>query len=247
MNTSHHRAAACRCQILTPLVAVLMVITVGPMVAMAVDDVAKKVETSLADTKVGAEAKSGDDSESDAVNATDASAMTETASELSVAPLDQFSFPDDRPAWLNDLPKLDGDLQSWVVVSSPADSRTESEDELKRLQRAALVHYVQGQTDGDASHEYLSVTDEWIENNLITDRYAGEVKQGDTILYENAVKLSFDKAIQSEIALAWKRVQVRDRLAATGVLVVGGLFCLVFSSFVTGLIGRRVSPAADPQ
>ncbi|GAA5509289.1 hypothetical protein [Novipirellula caenicola] len=244
MNKSPHCSAACRCHILTPLVAVLMVITVGPMVAMAVDDVAKKVETSLRDENASAESKPGDDSE---FNEDNVSTQTETAPELSVAPLDQISYPDDRPAWLSELPQLDGDLQSWVVVSSPAESRQESEEELKRLQRAALVRYVQGQTDGSASSEYLSVTDEWIENNLITDRYAGEVKQGDTILYENAAKLSFDKAIQSEIALAWKRVQVRDRLAATGVLVMGGLCCLVFSTFLTGLIGRRVSSAADPR
>ncbi|WP_372724458.1 hypothetical protein [Novipirellula sp.] len=241
MNASPHRSAPCRCHVLTPWVAVLMVITVGPMVAMAVDDVAEKVESSLA------ESKSSTEPTPDAESATDAALATDTAAELSVAPLDQFSYPEDRPAWLNELPKLDGDLQSWVVVSSPAESREESEEERKRLQRAALIHYVQGQTDGDTSNEYLSVTDEWIENNLITDRYAGEVKQGDTVLYENAAKLSFDKAIQREIAVAWKRVQVRDRLAATGVLVAGGLCCLVFSSFLTGLIGRRFSSAADPQ
>ncbi|WP_442509566.1 hypothetical protein SH528x_001146 [Novipirellula sp. SH528] len=224
MNASRHPAVVCRCRVLTPLVAVLMVITVGPMVAMAVDDVADKVEKSFADTKPIVPDPS-----------------VETASELSVAPLDQFQYPKNRPAWLNDSPKLEGADQYWIVVSTPAESRAEAVDELKGLQRAAVVRYVQGHTDGGSPHDFLTMSDEWIEENLITDRYAGEVNQGDTVLYENAVKLTFDRAIQSEISRAWKRVQVRDRLAATGVLVAGGLCCLVFSSFVTGLIGRRFS------
>ena len=117
MNASRHPAVVCRCRVLTPLVAVLMVITVGPMVAMAVDDVADKVEKSFADTKPIVPEPS-----------------VETASELSVAPLDQFQYPKNRPAWLNDSPKLEGADQYWIVVSTPAESRAEAVDELKGLQ-----------------------------------------------------------------------------------------------------------------
>ncbi len=254
MNTVHHgsfvarcgipqcRISQCRisrCRILTAIMALMIAIHLAvPVVsanesAQGVEKTAEKVEDRPADTDAGVgkeEPKAKNGVRKDA-----------TVAELSVAPLDQFEYPDDRPKWLHEPPQLDGDVHHWVVVSSPAETRDESVEELGRLQRAALMRYVEGHTENQSANEIFAVTDQWIEDNLITDRYVGEVKQGDTLLYEDAVKLTFDKGVQSEIAYASKRIQVRDRLAATGVLVAGGLCCLMIGSLATGFLGRRVA------
>ncbi|MFG0260956.1 MAG: hypothetical protein ACF788_00995, partial [Novipirellula sp. JB048] len=160
--------------------------------------------------------------------------------ELSVAPLDQFDYPAGRPEWLAELPELDGEVHHWVVLSSPAETREQSVEELERLQQAALTRYIEGRTESQTADEILAIIDRGFEERWISDRYAGKVQQGDTVLYEDAAKLTFDQRLQDEIAYAWKRIQVRDRLAATGVLVAGGLGCLIIGCVVSGFLGRRI-------
>ncbi|TWU34343.1 hypothetical protein [Novipirellula artificiosorum] len=165
--------------------------------------------------------------------------------ELSVAPLDQITYPEDRPDWLGDPPTRDGSVDRWVVVSTPAETVQQSEEDLRLMQHAAVSTYVRGLVDAGNQFDFFPVTDRWIDEQLVRRSYDGEVTQGDLLLHEHATELVFDPQTKADIRKAWKQVQVRDRLAVMGVTVAGGLCCLVLGSVVTGMVGRRIKPSAD--
>lgn len=197
------------------MVVILFVTCFGPTVAGAVNEVAEQVEKELLEQE-------------DAPK-----------SPLSVAPLDHIEYPASRPAWLAQSPKLEGAVHEWIVVTQPAETPEQCDAELVRLQLAAVISYAEMQSDFQSSTRDLPITSEWIEENLVRGLYEGEVKQGGTVLYERASKLMFDKQGQSTIMKAWKKVQVRDRLGATGVLLFGGMLCLFLGSMVTNFLSRR--------
>ncbi|TWT80030.1 hypothetical protein CA13_14420 [Planctomycetes bacterium CA13] len=160
--------------------------------------------------------------------------------ELSVAPLDQIIFPSDRPQWLDNVPQLDDSVHNWVVVSSPSDTFEASEQNLRLMQRAAVLTYIQRLVNAGRNFDFFTITNEWIDEKLVRKSYHGEVTQGDTVLFEHATELEFDEPTRQEIHRAWKQVQISDRLGIMGLTVGGGFCLLVLASAVTGMLSRRV-------
>lgn len=173
-------------------------------------------------------------------NATSQDPETAAAKPLSVAPLDYVEHPQDRPVWVSQPANFDQDTHFIVVVSGPSDTPEESIAELQLMQRAAVSTYVSQFTDSGGQHDFYRITDRDIDNELVTRRYSGELKQGDMTKYEHAVELAFTEQKRQQIAAAWKAVEVRDRLGALGVIVFGGLAVLLCSSALVGTISRRV-------
>ena len=159
--------------------------------------------------------------------------------ELSVAPLDHIIYPDDRPSWVGRSVDFDRDSDSIVVVSGPCDSREESLEELKMMQRAAVSTYI-GQLTGSGLYDFYPISDEEIDRDLVVQRYRGKVTQGDMSQFEDAVELIFTEQKRNEIKAAWKNVEVRERLGALGVLGFFGTALLVCSSMLVGMLSRRI-------
>jgi predicted transcriptional regulator len=163
----------------------------------------------------------------------------DTATELSVPPLDHVVYPDDRPSWLNQVPDLESRIHTWVVVTSPKDTKQECADELGILQRAAVSSYIRELTGSD-DVDFYPVNDKWIESQLVIKSYQGSVTEGDLPMVEQAVMLEFTPRNQQEILKAWKNIQVRERLGSLGVVVFFGLVLLMGSSTLLGAVGRRL-------
>lgn len=159
---------------------------------------------------------------------------------LSVAPLDVIDYPEDRPAWVGQSPEFDHDSFSIVVVSGPCETRKESLEELRVMQRAAVLTYLSEVTESGGRHDFYPISDEEIEAELVTRRYSGTVTQGDMKMYEDAVEIRFSNDQRQEIQAAWKNSEVRDRLGALGLVVFCGLVLLISSSALVGMVSRRV-------
>jgi hypothetical protein len=173
---------------------------------------------------------------------TDTSASPDHADlpkELSVAPLDHIEYPDDRPEWISRAPTFDEDSFSIVVVSGPCETPEESLQELKLMQRAAVSTFVTRIAKSDGCFDFYPISDEVIDRELVTNRHAGQVTQGDMTKYEHAVEIRIPDARRQQIVNAWKNIEVRDRLGALGVVTFCGLVMLICSSALISTFGRR--------
>ncbi len=162
------------------------------------------------------------------------------AAPLSVAPLEHVVYPGSRPQWVASLPDPDEEPHRLVVVSMPWDTPEECTEELAFLVRGEIENYFRRLPGADGQSDFYPITDEWIEENLITRRYEGQVDHEGMTQYEHAVELYFDEDIRAEVAASAKNAEVGKRLGAVGMLVFLGLIGLICSSTVVGAISRRV-------
>ena len=149
-------------------------------------------------------------------------------------------YPASRPDWMDARSELTELPHTWVVVSGPYDTRQASEEELRFMVHASIETYLRGLPGADGRFDYFPLTDEWIEENLVTRRYSGELIQGGLTMYEDAVELRIDDNTRREFVAALKNIEVRDRLAALGMLVFTGLVTLMCSSAFFGMLSSRV-------
>lgn len=170
---------------------------------------------------------------------------SETAAELSVAPLDHVVYPDDRPSWLDKLPSIGGEVDSIVVVSEPALTAEAAAEELRWMQRAAIATYVSQLVDQPGQFDVFSPDDETINRDLVTRRYDGVVTIGDETHYESATELQFDMAQRKLIDDAWKNAEVGRRLKAFGGLASLGLVTLFCTGGLIGVVSRRFAPTVE--
>jgi hypothetical protein len=160
---------------------------------------------------------------------------------LSVAPLDQIQYPEDRPEWIDAPTNLKQLPHSWTVVSGPSESSEQSLNELRLLRRASVETYLKTLPGADGRLDFFPLTDEWIEDRLVVKEYAGLVIQEGLTKHENAAELRIDSDAKREMLAALKNDTVGQRLGVLGVLTVTGLFGLIFSSALVGTFSRRVS------
>ena len=157
--------------------------------------------------------------------------------ELSVAPLDHVVYPDSRPEWVTE--SFEDEAFRIVVVSGPADTEEESQEEIRLMQRVAVSALVSKIADSDGLFDFYPISDEQIENEHVIRSYSGEVQQGSETKFEHAVELAFSRSQREDIRQAWRNLEVRDRLGAMGVISISSVFLLVCGSGITGLLSRR--------
>lgn len=160
---------------------------------------------------------------------------------LSVAPLDQIQYPEDRPEWIDAPTNLKALPHCWTVVSGPSETSEQSSDELRLLQRASVETYLKTLPGADGRLDFFPLTDEWIADQLVVKEYAGLVIQEGLTKHEHAAELQIDSDAKREMLAALKNDTVGQRLGVLGVLTATGLFGLVFSSALVGTFSRRVS------
>ena len=161
--------------------------------------------------------------------------------ELSEPPLDQVTYPDDRPEWVNEAdngkPYTVIDGNKIVVVSPLCDTSKQCEELLMISTRVAADQYVIDLVDFVADGTFYEFSDEEI-IDLITRQYDGTAKQGDMDMYERALELTFTPEKQREIRAASKNIEVDRRLHRMGGFFLGGLVMLFGGSAAIGAIGR---------
>ena len=187
--------------------------------------------------------------------ASDSEIITDQAASqpLSVAPQASsaaFTFPPDRPSWVDQSPDMNADLHRWPVVSTPASTAELSRLALAAQLRAAAETYVEtivGETDAAS---IIPLDDAWIESHLSADhQYEGEVFAGDEVMYESAAQLLFEPADRQRIETRWNSHQVAGRLVNVAILTfLGGTILFVTTagmSIVARRAERRVTQSLD--
>ena len=145
----------------------------------------------------------------------DGEAKTSTVTtELSVAPSSHREFPEERPSWVDEAPRMTGDVHRWPVTSSPCSAESLCDEGLKVSMRAAVETYIESITGDETSSEVVTLSDDWIEHRRDKSKqYLGTVKNGDEVMYEAATVLVFDADDQKMIKRLWRQNQVGQRLA----------------------------------
>ena len=185
-------------------------------------------------------AESTDENSSDGTNATsEVVDVKATIPELSVPPSTHIEFPENRPAWVGAAPELEGETHVWSVASTGGDTVADCQSDIKTLQRVAVELYIKHLTQSEGDVDY-PINDDWIENELIAERYVGTCNIGDEARHEVAVRLEFGPEAQQKIKQSFRKLEVRDRLAALGGATFLGFLGLIGASMFLGFASRRV-------
>lgn len=174
--------------------------------------------------------------------ADDAAREEQKARALSVAPLDQPIYPEDRPRWIDDPPQLGGEgNEVWPVQSLLRATPEEARESLRvQMQGAAAAYSEQFLGDQRAGLLGDAVPRRWeLDEVPAEDRYSGTVKVGDQTLYEEAVRLRFDEPYRQQLAAAWQEQEVERRLSFMGI-AGGAALCVLLAG--TGLVRRMSRP-----
>lgn len=174
--------------------------------------------------------------------ADDAVGEAKAAHVLSVAPLDQAVYPDDRPQWIEEPPEISGEGDEvWPVQSSLRPTAEEARESLEVQIHGAAAAYAE-QFLGESRARLLddAALRRWdLAEVAAEDRYAGTARVGDQTLYEEAVRLRFDEPYRQHLAAAWQQREAGRRLSFMGVVGGAGL-CVLLAG--TGLIRRMARP-----
>lgn len=157
---------------------------------------------------------------------------------LSVPPLDHLDYPLDRPTWIDEgrspMDSVDGEDVVIAITSGPAPSPETAEEMMEVMALGAVENYVDQKLQELPEHvgsEDIGIDIDWVRDELISRRYDGTVKTGDSVQYESACLLRIEKSHQEVLNRLVQNHQLQHRLAAVGVL--GGL-CLA------GLLGGSI-------
>ncbi|MFG0268219.1 MAG: hypothetical protein ACF8AM_24135 [Rhodopirellula sp. JB055] len=167
------------------------------------------------------------------------------AAELSVAPLSHLIYPVDRPGWIEEPIKNAGgpsEEYSMVVTSGPSGSVEEADELLDVYARAAVQSYVDtlyAQHDWATEPEMIPLDIDWIRDELVVRRYEGSVQVGDETKFEKAVLIRIEPEDQHVLETAIADRQLRERLAATGIVILVAFTLLVGGSIVLGGLASR--------
>jgi hypothetical protein len=174
------------------------------------------------------------------------------AAELSVAPLSHVIYPADRPGWIEEpIENADGPSEEYsvVVTSEPSDSIEEADELLGVYARAAVQSYVDtlySKHDWATEPEMISLDLDWIRDELVVRRYEGNVQVGDETKFEKAVLIRIEADDQKVLETAIADRQLRERLAATGIVILGAFTLLVGGSIVLGGLASRQRQPIQP-
>lgn len=186
-------------------------------------------DASAAETKPTAEEPAADE-------ATEA----QTSGELSVAPLDHVTYPQDRPGWVSQkTPHLKGSNHSWVVVTQPWDTEEQCNEELPILVRAAVELYAKELTGRECDPE--TITQQWIDDEVVSRTYVGKLSIGDQTMHEIAVQLHFDDEARAFLQQACEDEVLDERMRVTGVGIAASFAGLVLLTSVLNMAAKRYS------
>lgn len=194
--------------------------------------------------------ESTDAASSDAVSSKDQSTQEQptvgvsqddqASGELSVAPLDHVTYPPDRPGWASQkTPYLKGSNHSWVVVTQPWDTEEQCNEELPVLVRAAVELYAQNLTGRECNPE--TITQQWIDKELVSRTHVGTLSIGDQEMHEIAVQLHFDDQARAFLQQACREELLDERMRVTGLGIAASFAGLVLLTSVLNMAAKRYS------
>ncbi|EMI26342.1 putative secreted protein [Rhodopirellula europaea SH398] len=168
--------------------------------------------------------------------------------ELSVAPLSHLIYPDDRPGWIDEPIANDGKDYSLVVTSGPSSSIEEADELIGVYARGAVQSYVDelvSEQEWATEPEMIPLDINWIRDELVVRRYEGVVQVGDEQQFEKAILIRIEPDDKKVFETAIADMKLKERLAATGIVILGGFSLLVGGSIVLGgLASRQKQPTA---
>ncbi len=161
--------------------------------------------------------------------------------DLSVAPLQQTVFPDDRPHWIEAEPDLTGQVHHWPVVSSPALTPEASQQNLEVQSLVAVEAYLEQHLAGYSVDRHGALFDqEYVQRHLLDgdQHYHGMVTTSSGPMHEHAVQLRFDPDFRREAEARFQNIELEARLAILAVLGGGSLAALLGVSTLLKMVAR---------
>lgn len=161
--------------------------------------------------------------------------------DLSVAPLQQTVFPDDRPAWIEADPDLTGQVHRWPVVSLPALTEEASQHSLEVQSLVAVEAYLEQYLAGYSVNRHGALFDqEYVQRHLLDgdQHYHGRVTTSSGPMHEHAVQLRFDPDFRREAEARFQNIELEARLVMLAVLGGGSLVVLLGVSTLLKMVAR---------
>ncbi len=164
--------------------------------------------------------------------------------ELSVAPLRFPAYPEDRPAWIDQPPRMEADEQLWPVVSVPSLDRQRCRESLRTQVEIAIGQFAEesfGSAADPPTEASFTIPEAWVAEALANSprRYEGQLETSDGEMFEAAALLRFDQAFRGRLQQAWKDQQVARRLSGLGLLGGSSFVLLIGLSFLLRCAGVR--------
>ena len=158
---------------------------------------------------------------------------------LSIQPLDQKTYPKDRPEWIDALPQFDEEslaIADWPVTSGPTVTAEIASEVLEAQIHGAFEAYAERILGREAAMEFLGEAHFSFEDNVV-EQYEGAFQLGNETVYEAAALLKFDERDAAMLQKAWMAWQ-REKRMPWLLSGVGALFA--FCTMGT-LISRRLA------
>ena len=179
-----------------------------------------------------------DDASSTAAQASTAAqvstdAPASTTAPLSVPPLDFATYPNDRPAWIDEPtgPRV------MVVKTGLVDSLETAEQQIKPLAVAAIE--TQARLVVDVIPRNYDIDAESLIDDVVQWRYSGSATRGGETAYEAAYLLRFDDDVVQKFQVVASAQERRDRVAALGVCAMLGAALLAMMTGTLKLAERK--------
>lgn len=158
---------------------------------------------------------------------------------LSIQPLDQKTYPKDRPEWIDALPEFDEEsyaIARWPVTSGPTVTAEAASQVLEMQMHGAFEAYAERILGREVAMELLGEAHLAYEFSVV-EQYEGALQLGNETVYEAAALLEFDERDAAILEDAWMARQ-REKRMPWLLSGVGALFA--FCTMGT-LISRRLA------
>lgn len=176
-------------------------------------------------------------------------AVADSPSKLSVAPLDHVDYPLDRPTWIEEhrvpVTPQNGEDLLISVSSGPAASPEIAAEMMEVMARGAVENYLEQMAQDGAEPvpvDRIEVASNWLREELISRRYDGSVGSSDEVRYESACLLRISGEEQQKLADSIQNYRLQGRLSNLGVIAVLGFAGLLSGAVGLGWLASRQQP-----
>jgi hypothetical protein len=138
---------------------------------------------------------------------------------------------EDRPEWLEALPKYDDGVLKVAVKAGPYFTARDCEPDLEREVNLAVADFVNQRAQAKHASNFIHFSlDELRRRDVVREQFSEQLETSLGLMNQVHAQLAFDDAFAKEVDLRWSEIRSKSRLAQVGmgagiiVLMLGTLF-----------------------
>jgi hypothetical protein len=185
---------------------------------------------SLAAQALAQEPSSASGSGSADAAAAPAATPSSSSTDPAIVDVTKFVRPSDRPAWIDEPQKLDGDVHTIPVASAPQVLEADARRALDRALEAATGEYIDLQLGSRLAPQLLRYDARDIKRRFVKKVHTDKAAYAAAEMYESFGLLEFDQSFRNELTQRWDGVRNTSRLTQLG-LFAGAALLLLASVF----------------